>query len=376
MPSRPGGQALRLAQELAEEEEARFHPRRGVGASPSTPGGTAIVRRQRSGAAAAAGASIGASTPTSRSRRPTARQYAPVSDQPALPPSGAASGPRASGSSRTAGASIVNQTQVSTSVDNRGAGRRARIPPRPADLPRAAPTTPTTTSSATPRRPTVAAGRMSLQPTLSSSQNSPARGMTPIDDEALARQLAHEDEALARQLAQQEQVGVRDGDEEMALALAREFEEADARARAQEAEQRNAQMETAIAMAVAAQDFGGIAAAAATAGAAGMSPEAFLGLTGLRELLMVGHDFEARAEPVEQRPAAPSEEQVRRLPTRKASAALLEECPICFATYEEGEELRTLPCLHAFHTECIDQWLTSRRASSLCCPVCHTKVEF
>jgi len=202
--------------------------------------------------------------------------------------------------------------------------------------------------------------------------------MSPLllDDEALARQLAHEEEA-----------GARDLDEELARALARDFEREDAerleRARRRQAQQRdaeqaNAQMEAALMMAAAAQDFNGIALAAATAAGAGLSPEVFLSLTGLGELLLAEPGLAAatRPEPAEEPPVL-SQDQVRRLPTRTASAQLLEEeCPICFASYEEGDELRTLPCLHAFHTECIDQWLTSRRsASSLCCPVCHTKVD-
>jgi hypothetical protein len=42
------------------------------------------------------------------------------------------------------------------------------------------------------------------------------------------------------------------------------------------------------------------------------------------------------------------------------------QCSICIAEYEEGEELRQLPCKHHFHMHCIDEWL-KRNAK---CPLC------
>lgn len=41
-------------------------------------------------------------------------------------------------------------------------------------------------------------------------------------------------------------------------------------------------------------------------------------------------------------------------------------CAVCYTDYEEGEEVRTLPCLHFYHRECIDQWLLHHRL----CPIC------
>ncbi|KAF9560461.1 E3 ubiquitin-protein ligase rnf13 [Mortierella alpina] len=42
-------------------------------------------------------------------------------------------------------------------------------------------------------------------------------------------------------------------------------------------------------------------------------------------------------------------------------------CAVCLDEFEDGEEIRTLPCHHEFHCECIDPWLT-RKSST--CPLC------
>ena len=42
-------------------------------------------------------------------------------------------------------------------------------------------------------------------------------------------------------------------------------------------------------------------------------------------------------------------------------------CAVCIEDYESGDELRALDCGHAFHKDCIDPWLITKRA---CCPVC------
>ncbi|KAL3931167.1 MAG: hypothetical protein SGARI_004273 [Bacillariaceae sp.] len=47
-------------------------------------------------------------------------------------------------------------------------------------------------------------------------------------------------------------------------------------------------------------------------------------------------------------------------------------CAICIDSFEHGENIRLLPrCGHAYHTECILPWLTTREA---CCPFCKTMV--
>ena len=44
-------------------------------------------------------------------------------------------------------------------------------------------------------------------------------------------------------------------------------------------------------------------------------------------------------------------------------------CAVCIEDYESGDELRALDCGHAFHKDCIDPWLITKRA---CCPVCNS----
>ena len=41
-------------------------------------------------------------------------------------------------------------------------------------------------------------------------------------------------------------------------------------------------------------------------------------------------------------------------------------CPICLVEYEEGHELRVLPCGHAMHKPCLDAWLLNNPS----CPSC------
>jgi hypothetical protein len=41
-------------------------------------------------------------------------------------------------------------------------------------------------------------------------------------------------------------------------------------------------------------------------------------------------------------------------------------CPVCLEAYAAGETVRTVPCLHQFHIDCIDGWLQSNGH----CPVC------
>ncbi|GJM84641.1 hypothetical protein PR202_ga00330 [Eleusine coracana subsp. coracana] len=42
-------------------------------------------------------------------------------------------------------------------------------------------------------------------------------------------------------------------------------------------------------------------------------------------------------------------------------------CVVCISTCCDGEEVRRLPCGHAFHRDCVDRWLARCRRT---CPLC------
>ena len=52
-----------------------------------------------------------------------------------------------------------------------------------------------------------------------------------------------------------------------------------------------------------------------------------------------------------------------------------ETCPICIVDFEEGDDLRVLPCEghHRFHQQCVDPWLLELSSS---CPLCRQGMCF
>ncbi|KAF9951336.1 Nucleolysin TIAR [Mortierella alpina] len=56
--------------------------------------------------------------------------------------------------------------------------------------------------------------------------------------------------------------------------------------------------------------------------------------------------------------------------TSSADDGVDENCTICLQTYKLPDLLRTLPCRHGFHVDCIDTWLQT----SAQCPICRQEV--
>mmetsp|Transcript_15304 Transcript_15304/g.19856 ORF Transcript_15304/g.19856 Transcript_15304/m.19856 type:complete len:255 (+) Transcript_15304:239-1003(+) len=63
---------------------------------------------------------------------------------------------------------------------------------------------------------------------------------------------------------------------------------------------------------------------------------------------------------------------------KQAAAALIacvhDRCVICLGSFQPNDQLRALPCHHAFHKNCIDTWLLGKRNDSKertnFCPTC------
>ncbi|KAK9292716.1 hypothetical protein L1049_020695 [Liquidambar formosana] len=74
-----------------------------------------------------------------------------------------------------------------------------------------------------------------------------------------------------------------------------------------------------------------------------------------------------------------SEEQISRLPSQKykGKSGLFSkkiksaECVICTTEYTKGDLLTTLPCIHQYHSKCINRWFEENKT----CPVCMSDVS-
>merc|ERR1719436_101167 len=46
------------------------------------------------------------------------------------------------------------------------------------------------------------------------------------------------------------------------------------------------------------------------------------------------------------------------------------KCLICLEEFGDGDEVKTLPCLHIYHQKCVERWLGTDNS----CPVCKTPI--
>jgi hypothetical protein len=44
-------------------------------------------------------------------------------------------------------------------------------------------------------------------------------------------------------------------------------------------------------------------------------------------------------------------------------------CMVCLETFNQGDRVRGLRCIHIFHVDCIDKWLKERSGICPCCRV-------
>ncbi|CAD8161500.1 unnamed protein product [Paramecium octaurelia] len=70
--------------------------------------------------------------------------------------------------------------------------------------------------------------------------------------------------------------------------------------------------------------------------------------------------------------------EIQQLPVRKINLEQIKQldedhmkCLICLCEYEEEDLVKTIPCLHYFHDDCIDKWLKKSRH----CPICKNELE-
>ena len=52
---------------------------------------------------------------------------------------------------------------------------------------------------------------------------------------------------------------------------------------------------------------------------------------------------------------------------------LIEKCSICLEFYEDKAIIKSLPCLHRFHQECIARWISAKKNK---CPECNSEINY
>lgn len=75
----------------------------------------------------------------------------------------------------------------------------------------------------------------------------------------------------------------------------------------------------------------------------------------------------------EAKPKGLSRVEIDQLPTYRVTCTAASKsedddkrCVVCLVDFEEKQLVRVLPCLHEYHTRCIDKWLKVRYLKDFC----------
>ena len=69
-----------------------------------------------------------------------------------------------------------------------------------------------------------------------------------------------------------------------------------------------------------------------------------------------------------------SKDEVSKLKTvkyKKKEGSTPEECSVCKMDFDDGDDVKIMPCEHQYHIECIDKWLEM----SNFCPLCRYELK-
>lgn len=109
-------------------------------------------------------------------------------------------------------------------------------------------------------------------------------------------------------------------------------------------------------------------------GGMGSGPMVRINVGGQRRLVPLALLLALMAEEADKSNAAQAGD-VAALPTQKMDASTnvgeQTKCMICLDEFVDGDDLKTLPCLHIYHQKCIERWLGTDNS----CPICKTPIS-
>lgn len=98
-----------------------------------------------------------------------------------------------------------------------------------------------------------------------------------------------------------------------------------------------------------------------------------INIGGQRRLVPLSLLLAVMAEEAERNNSAQATD-IAALPTSKKTETMnmgaQKQCMVCLEDFANGDDLKTLPCLHIYHQACIERWLGTDNS----CPVCKTPI--